>query len=148
MGNRNWLVAAVLVCAVIVAGLISNISKPAQSGRVPSVRFGPTVKPAASPSVLDYVNGWVATTGNQAIGVYTGSHASHHTDGLFVIVRTENDRQRTTHKLLRGSGAVTLLRPSPVESQAAAQGATLRFVTANGHTGTLNLSSDTIRLNP
>jgi hypothetical protein len=147
VGNRNWLVAAVLVCAVIVAGLISHSSKQVESAGVPSVQFGPTVKPAASPSLLDYTNGWAATIGNQAIGVYAGSHASNHTDGLFVIVRTNNDRQRTTQKLLHGSGAVTLLRPSPVKSQASAQGATLRFVTASGNTGTLNLSSDTVRLN-
>ncbi len=132
---------------MIVAGVISRSSKQAQSARAPSVQFGPRVEPAASPSLLDYTNGWVATTGNQAIGVYAGSHASNHADGLFVIVRTNDDRQRTTQKLLHGSGAVTLLRPSLVTSQAAAQGATLRFVTANGNIGTLNLSSDTIRLN-
>ena len=145
VGNRNWLVAAVMVAAVIVAGAIFHKSKQAESAQAPTVQFGPRVRPAASASLLDYTNSWVATSGGQAIGVYAGSLASNHTDGLFVIVRTSGDRSRTTQKLLHGSGAVTLLRPPLVKSQAAALSATLRFVAASGNTGTLNLSNDTVR---
>ncbi len=147
MGNRNWVVAAVLVAAVVIVGLVFHGSKPTAGVGFPSVEFGPRVQPAASPALLDYTNGWVATAGIQAIGVYAGSDPSNRVDGLFVIVRTTHARQRTTRKLLRGSGAVTLLRPGSVKSEAAAYGATLRFVTASGNTGTLNLANNTVALN-
>jgi hypothetical protein len=45
---------------------------------------------------------------------------------------------------LSGSGALTLLRPPRFSSQETAATATLRFITANGNTGTVDLSNDRI----
>jgi hypothetical protein len=145
--NRNWVLAAVLVVAVLAAGAIFGRSGRSGGVQAPSVRFGATVEPAASSALLNYTNGWVATSGAQAIGIYAGSQAAQRGNGLFVIVRTTKSGQRITRRVLHGAGAVTLLRPSPPANETAAFAETLHFVTASGATGALDLGDDRVTLN-
>ncbi len=137
-----------MVGAVLVAGAIFGKSRQSGDVRAPSVRFGAKVQPAASPGLIDHTNGWVATSGEEAIAVYAGSQAKRHTNGLLVIARTTHAGRRITERVLRDTGAVTLLRPAPSNTESAALTATLRFVTASGDTGTLNLAGDTVTLSP
>jgi hypothetical protein len=141
---RAWIImAVVLVVAILAVTFAAGTKKESVrgSGDVPSVSFGSRVQRLKA-SRLIRTNGWVATSGTQAIGVYAGAEHSNQRNGLFLIVRRSGGRRRLASVVVRGSGAVTLLRPASPASQQAAFTETLRFVTANGGTGTLDLSGD------
>ncbi len=139
--HRNWIVVALMVAAVITATLL--LQKPAQnqSGAAPRTSFGATVAPPAYVGGLNATNGWVVVSRSQLIAVYAGSEAENHHNGRLVVVRRTGAR-RTVHSVaIRGSGAITLLRPAAVGSVSAAGNAQLRFVTAAGATGTIDLTT-------
>lgn len=144
MRGRNWVLAGVLVVAVIAAGLLAGHPKR-DSGAQPRVAFGASVQPTSA-ALMNYVNGWTASDGSESIGVYAGSQRSHRRNGIFVIARLKGSHQRVKSLVVKGSGSLTLLRPARPDSEAAAYQGTLRFVTASGATGTLDLSSDSVTL--
>jgi hypothetical protein len=150
-GNRNWIVAAVLVVAVVLAAGIGQASRPADGGAGLQVSFGAHIQPpAGSNSSLPFNNGWIVTggTGHAAVAVYAGAQPSNRQNGLLVIQRRMgNTAWRTRTLALSGSGALTLLRPGRPAGESAALQATLHFVTANGGTGTIDLGSDRVSLN-
>lgn len=142
--NRNWVLAAVLVGAVMAATLVARRHGSGAPGASVRVAFGARVRPPRTVRQLLSTNGWVAASGRQSIGVYAGGQAGSHQNGLLVIARRTGGRQRIAQLVVHGSGAVTLLRPPRPASESEALGATLRFITANGATGTLDLSSDRV----
>lgn len=148
MRHRNWVLAGVLVLAVIAAGVLAGHGKGPNAGGAgqPRVSFGSQVQPLGATSDLVYTNGWVASLGTEAIGVYAGAQRSRRRDGLLVIMRNHASGQRIARLVVPGSGAVTLLRPARPTSEDAALQETLHFVTANGGTGTLELSGDRVAL--
>jgi hypothetical protein len=95
-------------------------------------------------SRLIYTNGWTATSGAQTVAVYAGRERFNQRNGLFVILRATSGRRRAASVVVHGSGEVTLLRPATPASEQSAFTETLHFVTANGGTGTLNLSGDRV----
>ncbi|HEX3615758.1 MAG TPA: hypothetical protein VHU61_04420 [Solirubrobacteraceae bacterium] len=144
---RAWIIMAVVLVVAILAVTFAAGTKKGSvrgSGDVPSVSFGSRVPGLGASHRLMQTNGWVATSGAQAIGVYAGAQHSNQRNGLFLIVRRTGGRRRLASVVVRGSGAVTLLRPASPASQQAAFTETLRFVTANGGTGTLDLSGDRV----
>jgi hypothetical protein len=152
MRNRNWVLAGVLVLAVVAAGIIAGHGRQGAVDR-PRVSFGSRVSFASGVQKLGatrqliYTNGWVATTGQQSIGVYAGRQRLNPRNGLFVILRqTGRGHQRRADVVVHGSGTVTLLRPAAPATEQAAYGATLHFVTANGGTGTLELGGAHVSL--
>ena len=137
--HRNWVVMLVLVLVAIIVVIVGGRSK-GNSGSV-RVRFGASLK-APARAAINLTNAWIATTGSDQIAVYAGSQARHPRNGLLIVVRTTNRRKGPrTPMTLSGSGALTLLRPPRFSSAQAAATATLRFITANGGTGTLDLSN-------
>jgi hypothetical protein len=141
---RSLIVAGTLVVAVIAAGLLAGSHHGASVTAV-KVRFGASVQPPAGK--LSFTNGWVASSGRQRVAVYAGSQAGQPSNGiLFIAVHVQGQRRREAPKLVPGSGALTLLRPGHFSSIQAAGQATLHFVTANGGTGTLNLSDNRVSL--
>ena len=145
--HRATVVMAVVVLMVVLATLVAGKSKNAAGGAgVPHVVFGAQVQKLGAGSQLTYTNGWIASTAKQLIAVYAGRASVQPRNGLFVILRRTGGRQKLTSVTVPGSGAVTLLRPSPPATEQAAFAATLHFVTANGATGTLSLSGDSVKL--
>ena len=145
MRGRNWVVAGVLVVVVIAAATLAGHSKP--RGPRPRIAFGAKVEQLGATGDLVYTNAWVAGSGTQFIGVYAGSQMFNRQNGLFVILRqTRSAHQRISRVVVHGTGAVTLLRPAVPANEAAALTATLRFVTASGSSGTLDLSDDSVSL--
>ncbi len=148
--HRNWILAAVLIIAVIAgAALGSRSSTSGGSGVAGSqVHFGTRVAaPAGSSSALRFSNGWIAKAGHEAIAVYAASAPASPQNGVFLVQRRsggESAPWRTRTILVRGSGTLTLLRPPTPASESAALQTTLHFVTANGGTGTLDLSDDRV----
>jgi hypothetical protein len=146
---RSLVLAGVLVAVVVATGLLAGRSGPNKPGtHRPRVSFGAQVEQLGATSDLVYTNGWVASSGTQAVGVYAGSQRFDRRNGLFVIMRQtgNSSRQKLTRVIVHGSGAVTMLRPAPPATQDAAFQTTLHFVTANGGTGTLDLSNDKVSL--
>jgi hypothetical protein len=142
---RAWIVMAVVFVVVILAVALGKGTKNgavSSGGDVPRVSFGSRVQKLGATSQLLYTNGWVSASGRQSIGVYAGRQRFNQHNGLFVILRQTAGRQRLASVVVRGSGAVTLLRPAAPASEQAAFTETLHFVTANGGTGTLALSGD------
>ena len=140
--HRNWVVMIVLVVAAILLAAIAG--RHTQNSVSVRVRFGAAL-PAPARAGINLTNAWIATSGSDQTAVYAGSQTRHPRNGLLIVVRTTNRRKGPlTPMTLAGSGALTLLRPPRFSSAEAAATATLRFITANGNTGTLNLSSGRI----
>lgn len=147
--HRAAIVMGVVVVVVVLATLLGKGSRNGggqNTAGVPRVTFGAQVRRLAATGRLTYTNGWTATTGTETIGVYAGRDAANTRNGLLVIVRQSGGHRRLTNLSVRGSGALTLLRPPPPASEQAAFATTLRFITANGGTGTLALSGDSVKL--
>jgi hypothetical protein len=142
---RSSVIMAVIVVVVIVTATVAGKRGGRATGNV-KVTFGTRAQRLGATSDLVYTNGWVASSGSQDIGVYAGSDTSRRQNGLFLILRRMRTDQKLTRVVVRGSGAVTLLRPGAPATESAAFGATLHFVTANGATGTLSLSNDRVAL--
>lgn len=141
---RAWVLMAVVVAVAALAALLAG--RHHAGFTAVRVRFGADiVRPAATGGLL-YTNAWVASSARQSVGVYAGSQAATRGNGLFVIVRRSGDASRIRRVVVRGSGAVTLLRPAPPATAQAAATQTLRFVTASGATGTLQLSGDRVSI--
>ena len=146
MRNRSWVVAAVLVVVVVAAGLGLGKSKhPAGATARPTIAFGSRVQPMPA-SRLDYTNGWTASAGRELVGVYAGSERNRRDNGLLVIARSNGGGRRFKLVVLHGTGAITLLKPPRPPTESAAFQETLRFVTANGALGTLDLGDNSARV--
>ncbi|MGH2862837.1 MAG: hypothetical protein ACRDLT_15225 [Solirubrobacteraceae bacterium] len=145
---RAWIVMGVVLVAAIAAGLLSGHRRGPQGAAVdrPHVSFGSQVHQLGASSDLVYTNGWVARGGAQTIGVYAGARRLNRGDGLFVITRGNRGRQKLARVVVHASGPVTLLRPAIPATEDDAVAETLHFVTANGGTGTLDLSGDGVKL--
>jgi hypothetical protein len=144
---RAWIIMAVALVVTVLAVALGKGTKHGggrSGGGVPTVSYGAAVEELAPAKGRTYTNGWVASSGRQAIAVYAGADHSDPHNGLFVIVRKTGARQRLATVVAHGSGAVTLLRPATPQSEQAAFSATLRFITANGATGTLSLAADSL----
>jgi hypothetical protein len=146
MRGRNWVVAGVLIVVVIAAATLAGHSKPRRHGPRPVVSFGAGVEQIPSSAILRYTNGWVASSGLKLIGVYAGAQSSHPANGLVVIARVSGAQQHLQSIVLHETGTVLLLKPSPPADEDAAAHATLHFVTADGATGTLNVSTGKVSL--
>ena len=146
---RAAIVMSVVVVVVVLAVTFGKHSKggtgQAAAG-VPRISFGAQVRKPVASVTLSYTNGWTATAGSDVIGVYAGRQASNSRNGLLVILRRTGGHRKLTSVTVSGSGTLTLLRPAPAASEQAAFAETLRFVTANGSTGTLALSGDSVKL--
>ena len=146
---RAAIVMSLLVLVVVLAVTFGKGSRNAAGhggSGIPRVVFGAQVPRHGATGRLSLTNGWSATTGAEMIAVYAGRAVAHPRDGLFVILRRSGGQRRLTSVTVRGSGALTLLRPAPPASEQGAFGETLRFVTANGATGTLALNGDGVKL--
>jgi hypothetical protein len=140
--HRNWVVMSVLVVASVIVVLVAG----RQKGNSTSVRvrFGASLHAPAT-AAINLTNGWIATSGSEQIAVYAGSQAHHSRNGLLIVSRsTARKKGVRTVTMLAGSGTLTLLRPPRFSSEEIASTATLRFLTANGNTGTLNLSNNRV----
>lgn len=145
--TRGLGVAVAMVVAVIATGLIAGKSKTPVEGAPTLISFGSRVQLPSSAAKLNYTNGWIAATSAHGVGVYAGSQAGDHNNGMLLIARTQYGGKRAFHAVvLHGSGVVTLLKPATPHSEAAALGESIRFVTASGRVGTLNLSGDKVSL--
>jgi hypothetical protein len=142
--NRGLIVPVVLVFVVIAAALGAGKSK--RAGGSATVAFGTQFEQTPSAPGLDFINGWIVSSTTDDIAVYAGSQASDSTNGLLVIVRTSSGKQRSRNLVLRGSGPVTLLRPSAPSAESAAESETIRFVTASGSLGKLDLAKHKVFL--
>lgn len=146
--HRAWVVMGVVLIVVVLAVTVAPKKgrQPTAAGR-PHVVFGSQLQKLGATSQLVYTNGWEASSGQQSIGIYAGRQALAPRNGLFVILRrTREGHQRIANLVVRGSGSVTLLRPATPATEQQALTETLHFVTANGATGTLDLSSDRVSL--
>jgi hypothetical protein len=147
MRSRNWIVALVLVVAVVAVATLAGHSKPSDTtGKRPVVAFGSRVGHTPSSATLRFTNGWSASSGAYSIAVYAGAQSTRARNGLLVIRRGRTGKEHLRSVVLPGAGAVTLLRPAPVQNETAAYNATLRFVTASGGTGTLNVADGKVSL--
>jgi hypothetical protein len=144
--SRGLVVAVVMVVTVIAIGLIAGKSNTPATGAPTLLSFGSRVKLPPSHSKLNYTNGWVATTSANGVGVYAGSQANDHNNGMLLIARTQSGKRKFHAVVLHSSGVVTLLKPATPHTEAAALGESIRFVTASGRVGTLNLSGDKVSL--
>ncbi|HWE59055.1 MAG TPA: hypothetical protein VG228_05100 [Solirubrobacteraceae bacterium] len=147
--HRAWIVMAVVLAAAVLATTLGKGTKRGfdRNGTdAARVSFGSQVRQLGATSDLIYTNGWVATSGKQTIGVYAGGQRFNRRNGLFVIMRQSGGGPKIARIVVRGSGAVTLLRPAPAATEQAAFGETLHFVAGNGATGTLDLSGDRLSL--
>jgi hypothetical protein len=143
--GRGLIVPVVLVVVVIVAAL--GTGKSRQSGGSATVAFGTHLEQNPPAPELDFINGWVVSSATDDIAVYAGSQTSDSTNGLLVIDRTSNGKQKSHKVVLRGSGPVTLLRPPAPSAESAGARETIRFVTASGSLGKLDLANDKVFLN-
>ena len=146
---RAAVVMSVVVVVVVVATVLFGKGKNSAGGGgagVPRVEFGAQVQRLGGTGRLTYTNGWSATAGGDTVAVYAGRETRDARNGLFVIVRRIGRHPKLTRVTVHGSGSVTLLRPASPVSEQAASAETLHFVTANGGTGTLSLSSDSVKL--
>ncbi|HEX3801680.1 MAG TPA: hypothetical protein VHV75_02460 [Solirubrobacteraceae bacterium] len=146
MRGRNWVVASVLIVGVIAAARLAGHPKPRRSGPRPVVAFGARVEQIPSTAILRFTNGWVASSGLKLVGVYAGAQSIHPANGLLVIARFSGAHQRLQSIVLHGTGAATLLKPSPPPDEDAAAHEMLRFVTANGATGSLRVGTGKVSL--
>ncbi len=137
--NRGLGVSLALVIIVVATGLIAGKSKAPVQGAPTLISFGSKVKLPAG-SQLDFTNGWVAANSANGIGVYAGSESGNRNNGRLLVVRSQGQKLKFHPVVLRGSGAVMLLKPARPASESAALGESVRFVTANGGMGTLNLA--------
>jgi hypothetical protein len=146
---RAAVVMGVLVLVVVLAVTFGKGSKNGSGSGgngIPKVEFGAQPPRLGTNAQLTYTNGWAASVGTQTIAVYAGREAANPRNGLLVIARRTGRRLRRTSVTVRGSGALTLLRPAAPASEQAAFGETLPFVTASGATGTLALNGDGVKL--
>lgn len=145
--HRAWVVMGVVLIVVVLAVTVApkKGGQPTAAGR-PRVAFGSQVQKLGATSQLVYTNGWEASSGQQSIRVYAGRQTLTPRNGLFVILRRTREGQRVANLVVHGSGSVTLLRPATPATEQQALTETLHFVTANGGTGTLDLSSDRVSL--
>jgi hypothetical protein len=141
--NRGLIVPVVLVAVVVAAALGAGKSKQTRAAGPVTVLFGTQFEQTPSAPGLDFINGWVVA---DDIAVYAGDQSSDSSNGLLVIVRTSSGKQRSRNIVLHGSGPVTLVRPSVPSTDSVAAAETLRFVTANGSLGRLDLSDDKVSL--
>jgi hypothetical protein len=125
-----------LVAVIVLVSLLAGRSIP--RGRPPAVAFGVQVRPPAG-AALEATNGWLARSGAEQVAVYAGSEASNRGNGLLLIVRADARHSHRTRLVIAGAGAVTLLRPATPATLAGALHAQLRFITAAGATGTLDV---------
>jgi hypothetical protein len=144
--SRAWLVPIVLVVVVVAAALGGGKSHQTRPTGSATVAFGTQFEQTPSAAGLDFINGWVVSSTADDIAVYAGSQTSDSTNGLLVVVRTSGAKQRSRNLVLHGSGPVTLLRPSVPSDESVATAETIRFVTANGSLGRLDLSDDKVSL--
>jgi hypothetical protein len=143
--GRGLIVPVVLVVVVIVAAL--GAGKSRQTGGAATVAFGTQFAQTPSAPGLDFINGWVVSSATDDIAVYAGSQTSDSSNGLLVIIRTSSGKQKSHNVVLRGSGPVTLLRPPAPSAESAGARETIRFVTASGSLGKLDLANDKVFLN-
>jgi hypothetical protein len=143
--GRGLIVPAVLVIVVIVAAL--GTGKSERAGGSATAAFGTQFEQTPSAAGLDFINGWVVSSTTDDIAVYAGSQTSDRANGLLVITRTSSGKQSSHNVVLHGSGPVTLLRPPVPSAESAAASETIRFVTANGSLGKLDLANDKVFLN-
>lgn len=148
MRYRSWIVSLVLVVAVVTAATVAGRHGQGTVLGRPLVRFGQAVRAPRLTAGLAGTNGWEAGIGTDTVAVYAGSERAHPADGLFVVVRRTAAARTVSRVVVPGSGAVTLLLPPTPAGESAALAETLRFVTANGGTGALALSSDRATLTP
>lgn len=149
-GRQTWILVVVLVAAVILATTIGARKKAAGSLSRPRIGFGAHIAPPTGPNrTLAFNNGWIAAARKgDAIAVYAGAQPSNRQNGEFLIQRQSGGGPHPISRtiVVRGSGALTLLRPALPPTEAAALQETLHFVTASGTTGTLDLSDDKVAL--
>jgi hypothetical protein len=137
----------VFVVVVLAVSLAPKKTQTPTGADRPRVVFGSQVQAPSATSRLIYTNGWKATSAQQSIGVFAGRQSASPRNGLFVILRqARNGHRRLVDVVVRGSGSVTLLRPTTPASEQQAFTETLHFITANGATGTLDLSGDSVKL--
>jgi hypothetical protein len=139
--HRNWVVMTVLVVVAIILVLVAGKNHGKASVNAPRVRFGALVHPTKGN--ITVTNGWQVSSGRQQVAVYAGDQPHHPRNGmLIVIVNVSGLPRRDAAILMSGTGALTLLRPPHVNDVLAAGRATVRYLTANGNTGSFNLEAD------
>jgi hypothetical protein len=143
--GRGLIVPVVLVVVVMVAALGTG-KKSRQSGGAATVTFGTQFEQTPSAPGLDFINGWAVSSSTDDIAVSAGSQTSDSTNGLLVIARTSSGKQKSHNVVLRGSGPLTLLRPPNPSAESVAARETIRFVTASGSLGKLDLANDKVFL--
>jgi len=148
---RGLIVAGVMVVAVIATGLLAGRTGSNKGGAgKPRVAFGAQIlPPRSSGKYLELTNAWLAAIRDEAIGVFAGGQPGQRQNGVLVIRHggpnvPGGPRRRII--VVHGTGALTLLRPVTPATMDAALAATVHFITANGATGSLDLSNDKVTL--
>lgn len=103
------------------------------------------------PRVIVPVVAWLASDGRNLVAVYGGAAGDDPGRGRFVVVRQTlvAGTQRVHVVDVGETGAVAITRaPGPNVAPASALAADLRFEARNGRTGTLQLKSDLVVLDP
>ena len=148
--RREWMLggALILVAAVVAVVLIvtQSGSSPRASGPPPEMSFGPTVRPVPEKEEIIYTNGWAVTNSRGRVAVFAGSERADHRTGVLHILRHTPGATLLDTVTVSGSGAVTLVSPPHPASLAAADRATLPFVTADGRRGTFNVATERVSL--
>jgi hypothetical protein len=148
-----------------VTGVNSLAAPPA----APAQMLAGTAEVPISPSVLSYTNGWTVSDGPVQMSVFAGSEASNPATGLLVITTNNLGDQSTRVVKLAGVGAVTITGSTPGTTTAAsvappnqtraavnaekvapaarpqsfAETGKLKFTSASGTSGSLNLQTAT-----
>ena len=145
--HQRWIVMLVFVLAAMLAALLAkgNNGRPGATGALVQVKFGRQLAPPGWVTGLEYINGWAGVSRSERVDVYAGSEARDHDNGLIVVVTTAGHRRRLHRLALQGAGPVTLLEAATERRPESSQ-PPLRFVTASGRTGSLDLTSDSVRL--
>ena len=149
MRREWWLAGALIVVAAVVAVVLivtQSGSLPRESGPKPELSFGPQVKPVPEEESIKYMNGWSVTNGRGRVAVFAGGNRNVKDGGEIRILRHTPGATLLRDVSVRGTGALTLVAPPHPASMAAAERATLPFVTANGRRGTVNVATETVLL--
>jgi hypothetical protein len=103
---------------------------------------GPDWFPPFGPEVLSPTNLWVTQDANRIEAVYAGARGDELQTGLLVVFKqfyTSGDEDSAFKLAPQGTGALTIT---------SVNGSTLSFSSASGQTGTLDLTTEQLQMNP
>lgn len=98
------------------------------------------------PQIMEPTNEWIVSNGPNLVVVYAGADGQDPSAGKFAILRDfgMSGKQRVSFVTVPSGGAVTITSaPLGPAAEASMQSAKVRFKTATGRAGTLDLAKNT-----